>query len=127
MSTGSRRVLVVEDNARNSKLACAVLEAAGIGSDAVESGAGAADYCATRTPDLILLDIQLPDRSGIDVLRDLRANPATAGIAVVALTAFAMDGDRERLLTAGFNGYISKPIDVASFADTVRSLMGDGS
>jgi two-component system, cell cycle response regulator DivK len=73
-------------------------------------------------PRLILLDIQLPDLDGITVLAQLRADPRTARIGVVALTAFAMRGDRERFLNAGFDGYLAKPISVTAFAGQVREL-----
>jgi CheY-like chemotaxis protein len=118
-------VLVVEDNERNSRLACAVLEVAGMTPHSVATGHEALAHCRGEAPDVVLLDVQLPDRSGVEVLADLRANPATAGIPVAALTAFAMAGDRERLLASGFDEYISKPIDVATFAQTVSALIRD--
>jgi CheY-like chemotaxis protein len=119
------RVLVVEDNEKNSKLACAVLEVAGIATVVATTGADAVAACQGEPPRAVLLDIQLPDRPGPDVLLDLRALPAMQAVPVIAVTAFAMSGDRERLLDAGFDGYIAKPIDVATFADTVRGYMGD--
>lgn len=120
------RVLVVEDNEKNSKLACAVLEMAGIDADVVSTGAAAIAACIAEPPDAVLLDIQLPDKPGSEVLLDLRADRRTASLPVIAVTAFAMSGDRDRLLAEGFDGYIAKPIDVATFADTVRELIGGG-
>ncbi len=117
------RVLVVEDNERNSKLACAVLEMAGIASDVATNGSDALAACQANPPDAVLLDIQLPDRSGTEVLVDLRADARTASLPVIAVTAFAMNGDRDRLLAEGFDGYIAKPIDVATFAQTVRAYL----
>ena len=117
------RVLVVEDNEKNSKLACAVLEVAGIDTVVATTGAAAVAECAKEPPHAVLLDIQLPDRPGPDVLLDLRALPTMQSVPVIAVTAFAMSGDRERLLDGGFDGYIAKPIDVATFADTVRNFI----
>jgi two-component system cell cycle response regulator DivK len=122
----SPRVLVVEDNEKNSKLACAVLETAGIDTIVATTGAAAVDHCAQQIPHAVLLDIQLPDKPGSEVLLDLRALPEMQSVPVIAVTAFAMTGDRERLLGDGFDGYIAKPIDVATFADTVRSYLRSG-
>ena len=78
------------------------------------------DVAAEQGPDLVLMDIQLPDFDGVEALRRLRADERTAGTRVVALTAQAMEGDRERFLAAGFDGYLSKPVDIAEFVATVR-------
>ena len=117
------RVLVVEDNERNRKLVLAVLEVAGMTVEARSSGAEALDRCATGDLDLVLLDIQLPDLDGVEVLHRLRASSDTANLPVVALTAFAMEGDEARFLAEGFDGYLTKPIDVRRFADQVREVL----
>jgi two-component system cell cycle response regulator DivK len=82
---------------------------------------------AERKPDLILMDIQLPGMNGIDALRVLRADPATAAIPVVAVTASVMQQDRKLITEAGFDGYIGKPINVKEFLDTVRGALGESS
>jgi two-component system cell cycle response regulator DivK len=113
-------VLIVEDNERNLKLARDVLQFRGFRT--VEAGT-ATEGIASATanaPDLILMDIQLPDMDGTAALSRLRAEPATAAIRVVALTAFAMRDDADRLLQAGFDAYIAKPIDVREFPAQVQ-------
>jgi two-component system cell cycle response regulator DivK len=113
-------VLIVEDNERNLKLARDVLQFKGFRTiEAVTATDGIA-AAAANGPDLVLMDIQLPDMDGAAALQHLRANPVTAGIRVVALTAFAMREDRERLMGAGFDAYIAKPIDVRQFPAQVQ-------
>ena len=82
----------------------------------------AAEHC----PDLVLMDIQLPDIDGVEALGRLRADERTASVPVLALTAQAMDGDRERFLAAGFDGYLSKPVDIVDFVATVAALLRGG-
>jgi two-component system cell cycle response regulator DivK len=118
------RVLVVEDNERSLKLACDVLQLRGYATIAARTGAEAVVVAATQQPALVLLDVALPDMDGVETLNALRANPRTAAIPVVAVTAFAMKGDRERLLESGFDGYVAKPIDVATFVDDVTAHIG---
>jgi two-component system cell cycle response regulator DivK len=115
------RVLVVEDNERSLKLACEILQLRGYETIPARTGAEAVVVAATQQPALVLLDVALPDMDGIETLKALRANPRTATMPVIAVTAFAMKGDRERLLEAGFDGYVSKPIDVATFVDDVTA------
>jgi two-component system cell cycle response regulator DivK len=117
------RVLVVEDNERSLRLACEVLELRGFATVTARTGAEAVVIAATQQPALVLLDVALPDMDGVQTLSALRANPRTAGIPVVAVTAFAMKGDRERLLESGFDGYVAKPIDVATFVEDVTACM----
>jgi two-component system cell cycle response regulator DivK len=114
------RVLIVEDNPKNLKLARDVLAFGGFTVLEATDGASALAAVAAETPDVVLMDIQLPDMSGVDVLCRLREDERTRHIPVVALTAFAMREDRQRFACAGFDGYISKPIDVRQFANTVR-------
>ena len=114
-------VLIVDDNEKNLRLARDVLRAGGLRTIEAASGAAGIALAAERMPDVILLDLQLPDMDGTDVARELRKEARTAQIPVVALSARPYAGDRERLLAAGFVGYLEKPIDVAAFPDQVRS------
>ena len=114
------RALVVDDNAINVDLAGFVLRAHGF----VVESAGGADEAIIRTrafrPDVILMDIQMPEVDGVTAVRRLRDDPATREVVIIAFTAYAMKGDEQKLRAAGCDGYIAKPIDVASFARTVR-------
>ncbi len=114
------RVLVVEDNEKNMKLVRDILEATGYSPLEASSGEQALALAVENAPALVLMDIQLPDLDGSEALRRLRSDERTAGIPVLALTAQAMQGDRERFLAAGFDGYLSKPIDVDELIETVR-------
>ena len=114
------RILVVEDNEKNMKLFRDVLLASGYETLEATTGEQAVELTREHTPDLVLMDIQLPDIDGIEALGRLRADERTASIPVVVLTALAMDGDRERFLEAGFDDYISKPVDIVSFIATVK-------
>ncbi|MBX3624973.1 MAG: response regulator [Rhizobacter sp.] len=116
-------VLIVDDNPVNLELASMVLRSAGLQVCTADGAEAALRTLAHTRPDLVLLDIQMPHVDGLALLGQLRADPATADLVVVAFTAYAMKGDRERLLAAGCDGYISKPIDVASFAEQVRALL----
>lgn len=120
-----RRILVVEDNEANQMLARAVLELEGYEVDIAGSGPEAMERVQQATPDLILMDIQLPGEDGLTVTRLLKAQSGTSSIPVVALTAHAMRGDREQALQAGCVGYISKPIDTRTFGDEVRGYLKD--
>jgi len=113
-------VLLVEDNPRNLKLARDVLEHAGFSVTAVTSGEEALTAARAGVPDVILMDLQLPGIDGHAALSRLRADPLTAGIPVVAVSAFAMQADRDRALTSGFDGYLMKPISVRDFPEQVR-------
>jgi two-component system cell cycle response regulator DivK len=120
------RVLVVEDNEKNMKLFRDILQATGYIPLEASSGEHALVVAAEQAPALVLMDIQLPDIDGAEALRRLREHERTAGIPVLALTAQAMQGDRERFLEAGFDGYLSKPVDVAEFVATVRRYCDGG-
>lgn len=119
-------VLVVEDNEKNMKLFRDILQATGYTPLEASSGEEALALAAESTPALVLMDIQLPDIDGIEALRRLREDERTAGIPVLALTAQAMHGDRERFLAAGFDGYLSKPVDVPKLMATVRRYCDEG-
>ena len=114
------RVLVVEDNEKSMKLFRDVLDASGYRTLEATTGSEAVAMVSEHTPDLVLMDIQLPDLDGVQALHRLRADPRTATIPIVALTAQAMQGDRERVLRAGFDGYVSKPVNVRDLIETVR-------
>jgi len=115
-------ILIVEDNDKNLKLARDLLQHDGFRTLEAETAAAAIALAEQHVPDLILMDIQLPDMDGVTALGRLRVMEATTSIPVVALTAFAMAGDRERLLAAGFDGYLAKPIDIHDFVDRVRQF-----
>jgi two-component system cell cycle response regulator DivK len=114
-------ILIVEDNEKNLKLARDVLQFNGFQTLEAGSGEAAVDIARQRRPDLILMDIELPGIDGITALQQLRADAETAGIPIVALTASAMSSDRARFFGAGFDGYISKPINIRVFPDQVRA------
>jgi two-component system, cell cycle response regulator DivK len=120
------QVLVVEDNDMNMKLFRDVLQATGYRTLEAPTGAAALALAAQHRPDLVLMDIQLPDIDGVEALLRLRADERTASIPVVALTAQAMRGDRETFLAAGFDGYLSKPVNVAEFLGAVRQHCNRG-
>jgi two-component system, cell cycle response regulator DivK len=121
------QVLVVEDNERNMKLFRDVLQASGFRTLEASTGERAVELALEQAPDLVLMDIQLPDIDGIEALRRLKADERFAPVPVVALTAQAMEGDRERFLAAGFDGYLSKPVDIAEFVATVKRYCEDNS
>ena len=119
-------ILIIEDNPMNMELARDVLEANGYEVRGAASAAEALEALKETVPRLILMDIQLPGLDGLELTRILKQSPRTRGIIVVALTAHAMAGDRERALAAGVDGYITKPIDIRSFPDQVaRALEGE--
>jgi len=119
-------ILVVEDNARNMALLRDVLQATGYRTLQASTGREALALAAAHQPSVVLMDIRLPDMDGMEALRLLRTNERTASIAVLAVTAQAMAGDRERFLAAGFDGYLSKPIDVDTLLAAVRLHDGRG-
>jgi two-component system, cell cycle response regulator DivK len=113
-------VLIVDDNERNRKLACDVLRAAGFRTiEAATSAAGIA-LASDHLPDVVLMDLRLPDGDGTDAVHTLRAEPRTSRIPVVAVTAVPLDTREAWLSEAGFAGHIAKPIDVDAFPDLVR-------
>ena len=114
------RILVVEDNEKNMKLFRDVLSATGYRTLEATNGGEAVEMATEHAPDLVLMDIQMPDFDGVEALRRLRADERTASLRVLAVTAQAMQGDREHFLAAGFDGYLSKPVDVQELLGTVR-------
>jgi two-component system cell cycle response regulator DivK len=117
-------ILVVDDNDKNLRLARDVLRLSGFRTLEASTAGEALALAAEQPPDVILMDVRLPDMSGVDAVRRLKADPRTATIPVVALTAFAMDGQREWLLDAGFDDYVAKPIDIHTFPEAVRRHCG---
>jgi len=116
------RVLVVEDNEMNMKLVRDVLHAKGFTTLAAVTGEEGISLALEHLPSLVLMDVQLPGIDGMEALARIRADDRTASIPVVAVTAQAMHGDRERFLEAGFDAYLSKPVDVFELIGTVREL-----
>ena len=120
------RVLVVEDNEKNMKLVRDVLQASGYGTLEATTGEDAVELARSEPLALVLMDVQLPGIDGVEALTRLRADVRTASIPVVALTAQAMSGDRERFLQAGFDGYLAKPVDVLELIQAVKEHCGRG-
>ena len=118
-------ILVVEDNEANQMLVQAVLELEGYRVTLAGSTDEARDQLAAETPALILMDVQLPGQDGLTFTRELKADPATKDVPIVALTAHAMQGDRDLAFEAGCAGYIAKPIDTRTFAHQVRFFLTD--
>ncbi len=116
-------ILIVDDNMLNLALTRAVLERAGYEVQSASTADEAVDQIGRRRPALVLMDVQLPGRSGLEVTRELKSEPATASIPIVALTAHAMVGDEKMALAAGCAGYISKPIDTRTFAEQVSRFL----
>jgi len=113
-------VLVVEDNEKNMKLFRDVLQASGFATLEATTAEEGLELAAANRPGLVLMDVQLPGIDGVEALTRLRADDRTAAIPVIALTAQAMRGDRERFAEAGFDGYLSKPVNVLELIDTVK-------
>ncbi|QYO78590.1 response regulator [Devosia salina] len=119
-----KSVMIVEDNELNMKLFNDLLESRGYTVIQTRSGMEALDLARAHMPDLILMDIQLPEVSGLVVTKWLKDDEQLAHIPVVAVTAFAMKGDEERILQGGCEGYISKPISVSHFLETIAQYIG---
>ena len=116
-------ILVVEDNEKNRKLVRDVLTFKGYTIVEAETGEEGVRLAKERSPRLVLMDIQLPGINGIDALRQLRADDATRAIPVIAVTASAMDRDRQTIMAAGFDGYQSKPLNVKEFMAAVEAIL----
>src|SRR5215468_8178733 len=122
----AKTVMIVEDNELNMKLFHDLLEAHGYSTVGTRSGTEALDLARRHHPDLILMDIQLPEVSGLEVTKWLKGDPELKAIPVVAVTAFAMRGDEERIRESGCEAYLSKPVPVAQFIETIRHFLGVG-
>ena len=120
---GEPVILIVEDNARNLKLVRDVLNHVGYRTLEAATAEDGLALAREERPGLVLMDIQLPGMDGVEALAQLRSDPATAGVRVLALTAFAMKDDRERFLAAGFDGYLEKPLDVLRLPEQVAAAL----
>ncbi len=118
----TRTVLVIEDNEQNRYLATFLLEAAGFRVVAATDGPAGVALARSAPPDIIVLDVQLPAMDGYQVARALRSIAALDRVPIVAVTSYAMAGDREKILAAGCNGYIEKPIDPETFVSEVQGV-----
>jgi two-component system cell cycle response regulator DivK len=122
----SKTVMIVEDNELNMKLFNDLLESRGYRTIQTRNGLDALDIAKEHHPDLILMDIQLPEVSGLVVTKWIKENEELAHIPVIAVTAFAMKGDEERIREGGCEGYISKPISLPHFLETIENFIGPG-
>lgn len=117
----SQKILIVEDNELNMKLFNDLLEAHGYITVTTRDGTKALEIAMAEKPDLILMDIQLPEVSGLDITRQIKDNDEIKHIPIIAVTAFAMKGDEDKIRECGCNGYVSKPISITTFIETIRS------
>jgi two-component system cell cycle response regulator DivK len=120
-----KTILIVEDNEKNMKLARDILRAKGYAVLEAVNGQDGVKLALEHQPDLVLMDIQLPDINGIEAFGRIRANAATARVPVVAFTASVTAGDRSRIGDAGFDAFLGKPIQLKEFLETVRRLAGE--
>jgi two-component system cell cycle response regulator DivK len=119
----AKRILVVEDNDLNRRLFCDVLKSQGFEVEPVSDGRGALDTARSFGPDLIIMDIQLPNISGLDLIETAKADETLRSIPVLAVTAYAGKGDEERIRDAGADNYLAKPISIGLFMAAVRELI----
>lgn len=120
------RILLVEDNPASLELMRYLLHSGGYETLLATNGQEALEHLSRTLPDLVLTDIQMPMLDGYELLSHIRANPGTRGLLVVALTAYSMPGDHERVIGAGFDGYMSKPIDPETILDELRHFLDRG-
>jgi len=118
-----KKVLIVEDNELNMKLFSDLLDAHGFETEQTSEGLKAISMAKQFKPDLILMDIQLPEVSGLEVTKWIKDDKTLADIPIIAVTAFAMKGDEKRIRDGGCEAYISKPINVSSFLETIRKFI----
>jgi two-component system cell cycle response regulator DivK len=121
--TGRQVILIIEDNVRNLKLARDILNHIGYRTLEAENAEDGLALARAQRPDLVLMDVQLPGMDGVEALGHLRTDPLTADIPVVALTAFAMRDDRDRLLAVGFDAYLEKPLNVPEFPSQIAACL----
>ncbi len=120
-----KRVLVIEDNENNMELISFILESHDCQVLKAVTGRDGYEQTVRERPDFVILDIQLPDIMGTEVLKMIRASPVGASIPVIAMTSYAMAGDEQRLMSAGCSGYIEKPIDPQRVMDQINRILGD--
>lgn len=118
-----QKILVVEDNELNLKLFCDLLRAHGYAAEPVRDGREAVERARVFEPDLIIMDIQMPHISGLELIEQIKSDEALKVIPIMAVTAYAAKGDEERIRGAGAEGYVSKPISVLKFVEAVRALL----
>ncbi|MCI4356083.1 MAG: response regulator [Thermoplasmata archaeon] len=122
----SAEILIVEDNPTNAKLASVLLASAGYSIRRAVDAEEAAEAIAAKVPDLILMDIGLPGKDGYEFTRELRSRPETGSVPIVAVTSFAMKGDRVKAIEAGCSAYLTKPIDRRALLEKVAALLPAG-
>ncbi len=120
----AKMIMIVEDNDLNMKLFNDLLQAHGYSTIQTRDGRKALDLARERRPDLVLMDIQLPEVSGLEITRLMKGDEELKSIPVIAVTAFAMKGDEDKIRQGGCDGYIAKPISVTSFLQTVAKFLG---
>ncbi|GBD95485.1 polar-differentiation response regulator DivK [bacterium BMS3Bbin05] len=120
-----KTALVIEDNENNMKLITFILKKNGYNAVKAENGKKGIELALKERPDFILLDIQLPDINGLDVLKEIRSSEIDGEIPIIAITSYAMSGDREKMLEAGCNGYIEKPIDPLNIINHIKEILGE--
>jgi two-component system cell cycle response regulator DivK len=118
-----QKILVVEDNELNLKLFCDLLRAHGFAAEPVRDGREAVDRARAFAPDLVVMDIQMPHISGLELIEQMKTDDGLKAIPIMAVTAYAAKGDEERIRDAGAEGYVSKPISVLKFVEAVRALL----
>jgi len=118
-----QKILVVEDNELNLKLFCDLLRAHGFEAEPVRDGREAVERARGFSPDLVVMDIQMPHITGLELIEQMKADDALKAIPILAVTAYAAKGDEERIRDAGAEGYVSKPISLARFIEAVRALL----
>ena len=123
MTKRMKRILIVEDKATSRELLRTVLEQQGYAVDEASDGEEALRKIREQPPDLVLLDLQIPARNGYDVVREVRQDPRLQAVPVVAVTASAMQGDREKVLAAGFTAYIAKPVSLVQLRHEINQLL----
>jgi two-component system cell cycle response regulator DivK len=121
----AQKILIVEDNELNMKLFNDLLEAHGYITVTTRDGTKAVDMAIAEKPDLILMDIQLPEVSGLDITRQIKDNEDLKHVPIIAVTAFAMKGDEDKIRECGCNGYVSKPISITTFIETIRDHLDE--
>lgn len=119
----AKKVLIVDDNELNRKLFRVFLNKSGFDCIEAEEGKQAVLLAKEHKPDLILMDIQMPVMDGVTAMKAIRTEPDLASIPIIAITSYAMSGDKERFLAEGFNSYISKPIDTRTFVDQIQNVL----
>lgn len=121
----AKRILVVEDNDLNRKLFCDVLKASGFTVEPVSDGQTMLETARQFVPNLVIMDIQLPHVSGVDLIAEMRRDRLLSGVPVLAVTAYAGKGDEEKIRAAGAQGYLAKPVSIRPFMTAVKGLLGD--